>query len=93
MGGKFDPMAMPFEDMTEDQQNWLRDQHPRGAAVIEANKAKFQMDTAETEEAPPYEEWTVKELSEEAQARGLKKSGTQEELVNRLYDHDKQNES
>ena len=45
---------------------------------------------APSDEVPPYEEWKVPELKEECRVRGLPVSGTHDELVNRLYDHDVQ---
>lgn len=89
---KFDPMAKPFASMTEAEQKWLRDQHPRGAAVIEANKEKFG-DTVEEEDAPPYEQWSNAELVDELKARKLDSSGNKAEMSARLYEYDRQHES
>lgn len=39
-------------------------------------------------EGKPYEDWSKAELAEEAENRGLAKSGTKEELVARLQEDD-----
>lgn len=84
-----------YEDLPEETKVYLRDQHPRGAQII----AEMQGDDVtpqqvveeqkeESEEVPPYEEWTTKDLKGEATARGLSTDGKKEDLVRRLYDHD-----
>lgn len=90
-----DPMSKPYDKLPEDYQAWLRDQHPRGAQIIEANKQKFSEDQSEDEgdEIPPYSAWSKEELVKEAEFRGLSKSGNKEELVARLEAHDEEQES
>lgn len=83
-----------FEDLSEEEQLWLRDQHPRGAQIIEEMKAREEPAEQEPEEdVPPYEQWSYKDLQAEAKARGLSGAGTSEELVTRLNENDAETES
>lgn len=45
-------------------------------------------DAGEGDEAPPYATWKKDDLAAEAEARGLSKSGSKDELVKRLEDFD-----
>lgn len=57
------------------------------ARLQEANQISGSANT-HTEELPPYEEWSLKELQTEASSRGLVKTGKKEELVARLIEND-----
>lgn len=97
-----------FEDLSEAEQKWLRDQHPRGAQIIadmmardtgESTTAQDVVDaqrspqSASEPDVPPYEKWSKKELVEETRARGLDTDGNKDELVSRLYTHDEETEN
>lgn len=98
-----------YEDLSEREQMWLRDQHPRGAQIIadmiardtgEETTAQEVVDAQRTPQSPseggdvpPYEKWSAKELKAEANARGLETDGKKDDLVARLYAHDEETEN
>lgn len=83
-----------YEDLSEEEQLWLRDQHPRGAQIIAEMKARESGAVViEDDDVPPYSEWEYKELQAEAKARDLNASGTKEDLISRLNENDAENES
>jgi len=45
------------------------------------------------DDVPPYGEWTVVDLSDECESRGLKKSGNKDELVARLEANDAEDDT
>lgn len=45
-------------------------------------------DEEDGDEVAPYEEWDYAELKEEAGTRGLSKSGSKEQIIARLQEHD-----
>lgn len=66
-------------------------QTEQGSAVLTTDGGGQPAETEEsTEDVPPYEDWTVKELQDECRARGLTVSGTKAELVSRLEEDDEQ---
>lgn len=81
-----------YEDLPEDMQVYLRDQHPRGPQIIEEMKARDgeSSDEESSDDVPPYEEWSPKDLKAEAGARGLSVEGNKNTLIQRLYQHDEE---
>lgn len=85
-----------YEDLSDADKLWLRDQHPRGAAIIAAMKSRDQDEEVtaqevvqeQREEVPPYEQWSLDDLRNEAAARQLSTKGNQATLAKRLNDHD-----
>jgi hypothetical protein len=55
-----------------------------GSTGGQPEPAEAEVEFEEVETSKPYAEWTVAELSDEAEGRGLAKSGTKDELIGRL---------
>jgi hypothetical protein len=69
--------------------------HSRGQhALVERMDHEYQEpepeDGGDGEPDTNYDAWTVKELQDECEERGIPKSGTKPELVARLREHDGQ---
>lgn len=84
--------------LSEDMKLWLLNRNrsdllEQNAALLAKEAPSDEPPTGSTEspgddDEDDYENWTVKELAEEAGARSLTKSGTKDELVARLRAHD-----
>lgn len=59
-----------------------------GGETVEEVSEPEPPDEEEEEEVAPYDGWTKAELADELEKRGLPKSGTRDELVERLIEDD-----
>lgn len=89
--------------LTDFEKRWLADrniEHPEVGKSVDDVPAPGDVDNDSTSDAGtdaggetvlPYEEWTQADLSAEAAARGLAKTGTKADLVARLQKDDADN--
>ena len=66
----------------------LGDQRWERAGENEGGDPKYERSLAGTTASSDYEDWTKDELAAELESRGLAKSGTKAELIERLTEDD-----
>lgn len=79
--------------LSEEMKLWLLNRNrsdllEQNAAVLAKEMPADESPESPTDDEDDYDNWTVKELAEEAGARNLTKSGTKDELIARLRAHD-----
>lgn len=77
-------------EIVEDETEEIAETEPE--AEIEEIEAEEIVED-ETEEVAPYEEWDFAELKAEAESRGLAKSGSKENIIDRLKEDDESSEA
>lgn len=80
--------AQPVSVLTSDQMATRKERLLAELRAIEEAEQASDDSVGDDGDVPPYESWKAAELKKELKARNLSQSGSQDELVARLYEDD-----